>query len=214
MWSPADLVGLGLHLRGPKFITALKYQLGEDIYRTAGPCPACGAHSDTLGDHTLCCGSAGERVSRHNALRDAIYSTNVAASLGPSREGRFLLPDDARRPVDILMPRWTGMTEPEPRFGETFGFALFCQGSVSFARFLPVFARFLPSFARFRPFFAPLLPENACFLPVFAPFRPVSPISPGSFGFVQIHQDSFGFVRPLFAWFRPSLAWTRPGTSL
>ena len=77
------------------------------------------------------------------------------------------------------------MTEPEPRLGETFGFALFCQGSVSFARF-----------------FCPFLPENACF---FARFCPVSPVLPGSFGFVQIHQDSFGFVRPLFAWFRPSL---------
>ena len=173
MWSPADLVGLGLHLRGPKFITALKYQLGEDIYRTAGPCPACGAHSDTLGDHTLCCGSAGERVSRHNALRDAIYSTNVAASLGPSREGRFLLPDDARRPADILMPRWTGMTEPEPRFGKTFGFALFCQGSVLFARFLPSFARFRP----FMPCFAPFLSENACFLPGFAQFCPFCSVS-------------------------------------
>ena len=85
--SPA----LGLHLRGPEFITALKYRLGADIYRTAGPGPACGAHSNTLGDHALCCGSAGERVSRHNVLRDAFYSTAVAASLGSTREGRFLV---------------------------------------------------------------------------------------------------------------------------
>ena len=70
----------------------------------------------------------------------------------------------------------------------------------------PVFCPFLPSFALFRPFFAPFLPGNACFLPGFARFRPVSP---GSFGFVQIYQDSFGFVRPLFAWFRPSLLPTR-----
>jgi hypothetical protein len=83
--SPA----LGLHLRGPEFVTALKYRLGAHIYRTAGPCPACGAPSDTFGDHALCCGSAGERVSRHNALRDSLYGTAVAASLGPSREGRF-----------------------------------------------------------------------------------------------------------------------------
>ena len=100
--SPA----LGLHLWGPELITALKYRLGADIYQTAGPCPACGAHSDTLGDHALCCSSAGERVSRHNALRDAFYSTTVAASLGPSREGRFLLPDDDRRPADVLVPHW------------------------------------------------------------------------------------------------------------
>ena len=39
---------------------ALKYRLGANIYRTAGPCPAFGAHSDTLGDHALCCGSAGQ----------------------------------------------------------------------------------------------------------------------------------------------------------
>jgi hypothetical protein len=102
--SPA----LGLHLRGPEFVAALKYRLGVDIYCTAGPCPACSAHSDTLGDHALCCGSAGERVSRHNALRDALYNTAVAASLGPSREGRFLLPGDDRRPADVLGPHWTG----------------------------------------------------------------------------------------------------------
>ena len=106
--SPA----LGLHLRGPAFIMALKYRLGADIYRTAGPGPACGAHSNTLGDHTLCCGSAGEQVSRHNALRDALYSTVVAASLGPSREGRFLLLDEDRRPAEVLVPHWTGAWTP------------------------------------------------------------------------------------------------------
>ena len=102
--SPA----LALHLRGPEFISAIKYRLGANIFRSAGPCPACSAHSDTLGDHALCCGSKGERVSRHNALRDALYSTAVAASLGPSREGRFLLPGDDRRPADVLIPHWTG----------------------------------------------------------------------------------------------------------
>ena len=56
----------------------------------------------------MCCGSAGERVSRHNALRDALYSAAVSASLGPSREGRFLLPGDDRRPADVLVPHWTG----------------------------------------------------------------------------------------------------------
>ena len=41
----------------------------------------------------------------------------------------------------------TGSGDPEPKFGKTFGFALFPQGLVSFAYFLPVFARFLPLFA-------------------------------------------------------------------
>ena len=47
----------------------------------------------------------------------------------------------------------------------------------------------------FARLFAPFLPNNACF---FARFRLVC-----SF-FVQICQDLFGFVRPLFAWFRAS----------
>jgi hypothetical protein len=37
-----------------------------------------------------------------------------------------------------------GSGDPESKFGETFGFALFRQGSVLFARFLPVFAHFWP----------------------------------------------------------------------
>ena len=41
-------------------------------------------------------------------LFTSYYSTAVAASLGPSREGRFLLPDDDRRPADVLIPHWTG----------------------------------------------------------------------------------------------------------
>ena len=32
----------------------------------------------------------------------------MAASLGPAREGRFLLPGDDRRPADVLIPHWTG----------------------------------------------------------------------------------------------------------
>ena len=44
----------------------------------------------------------------------------------------------------FIQQSWTGRGDPESKFGETFGFALFRQGSVSFARFLPVFAHFLP----------------------------------------------------------------------
>ena len=65
-------------------------------------------HSDVFGDHALCCGSGGERISRHNALRDALFDTAVAAGLGPTKEGRFLLPGNDRRPADILVPHWSG----------------------------------------------------------------------------------------------------------
>ena len=40
----------------------------------------------------MCCGSGGERISRHNHLRDHLHDTAVAAGLGPVREVRFLIP--------------------------------------------------------------------------------------------------------------------------
>ena len=73
------------------------------ILNQLGPCPACLQESDVLGNHALCCGSGGERISHHNALRDAIFKTAVAAGLGPVKEGRFLLPGNDWRPADVLV---------------------------------------------------------------------------------------------------------------
>ena len=56
----------------------------------------------------MCCGSDGERKARHNILRDALFSAAHSAALGPSKEGRFLLPGTDRRPADILIPHWAG----------------------------------------------------------------------------------------------------------
>ena len=54
------------------------------------------------------CGTGGERISRHHHLRDALYDSAVAAGLGPTKEGRFLLPGVDRRPADVLVPHWAG----------------------------------------------------------------------------------------------------------
>ena len=104
----APIKSLGLHLRPAEFVLALKYRLGLAIYDAEGPCPACLRLSDVMGDHALCCGTGGERISRHNALRDAFFDTAVSAGLGPSKEGRFLLPGVDRRPADVLVPLWAG----------------------------------------------------------------------------------------------------------
>ena len=99
---------LGLVLRGPEFTTALKYRLGCTIYQSESPCPACHRPSDVMGDHALGCGSQGERIGRHNLLRDALHQTAAAAALAPVKEGRFLLPGRDARPADLLIPRWCG----------------------------------------------------------------------------------------------------------
>ena len=54
----------------------------------------------------MCCGTGGERIARHNHLRDAIFDTAAAAGLGPVKEGRFLLPGCDRRPADVLLHNW------------------------------------------------------------------------------------------------------------
>ena len=75
----------------------MKYRLGQALVQLA---------SDTV--MFFCCESGGERISRHNALRDALFDTAVAASLGPTKEGgKVLLPGNDRRPAEISVPHWS-----------------------------------------------------------------------------------------------------------
>ena len=97
---------LGLHLRPREFIVAAKYRLGVRVYHESGPCPACGEDSDTFGDHAVGCGKEGERVFRHNILRDAIHQTAKQASLAPAKEQSALLPGSQAKPGDIFIPGW------------------------------------------------------------------------------------------------------------
>ena len=104
MPSPA----LGLHIRSTEFSVSVRYRLGCKVFRSAGQCPACPRHSDQEGDHAISCGSEGERIARHNHLRDALYHTAVSAALAPTKEGRALLPGTDARPADVLISNWTG----------------------------------------------------------------------------------------------------------
>ena len=99
---------LGLHLSPVEFSLAAKYRLGCPVYDSAGPCPACQRPSDILGDHALCCSAWGERIARHNLLRDHLHSMAASACLNPVKEGRHLLPGEQRRPADVLIPCWEG----------------------------------------------------------------------------------------------------------
>ena len=101
--SPA----LGLHLRTVEFIVSIKYRLGIPIYSTTGQCPACRDESMEYGDHAISCGSEGERIARHNHLRDALFQATAAAALSPSREERALIPGSNSKPADVLIPNWT-----------------------------------------------------------------------------------------------------------
>ena len=86
----------------------IHYRLGEPLFNSGGPCEECVHHSDKLGDHAIACGSQGERIARHNHLRDAIFHAAVSASLAPLREERALLPGVEQRPADVLLPHFSG----------------------------------------------------------------------------------------------------------
>ena len=85
-----------------------KYRLGVPVLSEAGQCPACNHHSDKPGDHAISCGNQGERIARHDSLRDAIFGVTQTACLGATKEERSLLPDTQARPGDVLIPHWTG----------------------------------------------------------------------------------------------------------
>ena len=48
----------------------------------------------------------GERIAKHNHVRDAIFAAASQAALGPRKEPAGLLPGSDHRPADVLLPFW------------------------------------------------------------------------------------------------------------
>ena len=59
-----------------------------------------------MGDHALGCRNTGDRITRHNMLRDVIFEAASSADLGPTKEEKHLLPGTSARPGDVLIRRW------------------------------------------------------------------------------------------------------------
>ena len=54
----------------------------------------------------MACAKFGDRIARHNTLRDVLYDAAAGAALNPAREVRHLLPGTDARPGDVFIPRW------------------------------------------------------------------------------------------------------------
>ena len=76
---------LGLHLRRSEFVAAGRYRLGIPVFSLEAECPMprCRMVSDRLWDHAISCGIGGERIARHNHVRDALASDGSAGGTGP-----------------------------------------------------------------------------------------------------------------------------------
>uniref|UniRef100_A0A1X7VC05 Uncharacterized protein n=1 Tax=Amphimedon queenslandica TaxID=400682 RepID=A0A1X7VC05_AMPQE len=59
-----------------------------------------------MGDHALACGGNSDRILRHNAIRDVIFTAAQSAALSPRREAPSLVPDSLSRPADVFLPHW------------------------------------------------------------------------------------------------------------
>ena len=97
---------LGLHFLGSEFGTCLRYWLGIPLTDPGQDCSLCHRSLDPFGDHAVACGGNSDRISRHNALRDVLFTAAQAAALSPRREVSSLVPGSASRPADIFVPSW------------------------------------------------------------------------------------------------------------
>ena len=97
---------LGLHLRDWEFSASLKYWLGTPMVPPNSLCSTCSKPCDQFGDHFVECGGNGDRIFRHNALRDVISASARIAALSPRLEVPSLIPGGRSRPADIFLPCW------------------------------------------------------------------------------------------------------------
>ena len=99
---------LGLRIHHQEFRYSLKYWLGVPLYGNTYQCPECGRNADTMGDHQVGCGGNGDRIARHNNIRDVLYNAAQSAALVPRKEALGVVPNSSARPADILLHNWCG----------------------------------------------------------------------------------------------------------
>ena len=52
------------------------------------------------------CGGNGDRIHRHDSVREALFSAAQTAALAPRKEVPSLIPGTSSRPADVYLPNW------------------------------------------------------------------------------------------------------------
>ena len=47
-----------------------------------------------------------DRIRRHDAIRDVLFSAAQSAALAPKKEAPALIPNASSRPADVYLPTW------------------------------------------------------------------------------------------------------------
>ena len=98
---------LGLRLQDREFRCSLRYWLGVPLHNCPYPCPECRGTADIFGDHQVGCGGNGDRIARHNNIRDVVFTAAQSAALAPSKEAPGLVTGSLSRPADVFLPSWS-----------------------------------------------------------------------------------------------------------
>ena len=53
------------------------------------------------------CGGNGDRIHRHDSIRDAVFSAAQSAALAPRKEVPSLIPGSSSHPAGVYLPNWT-----------------------------------------------------------------------------------------------------------
>ena len=107
---------LGLAVAAAEFVTETRYRLCIPDGTQETWCPLCDQVLDTRGHHARICCAGGDRVLRHNRVRNENFRFCCTAGAHPELEKYGLLlpsrPSDGarslRRPADVYLPCWTG----------------------------------------------------------------------------------------------------------
>jgi len=107
---PSCMDGKDTVLAPKIFRTAVARLLGQPVYSSSAPCPLCKQTMDLYGDHSLCCKKSGDRITRHNNLRNLVFKLADTGLLAPEMEKLGILgPTDKsrRRPGDVSIKHWS-----------------------------------------------------------------------------------------------------------
>ena len=87
--------------------TAVARLLGQPVFSSPAPCPLCEQTMDPLGDHPLCCNKSGDRITRHNRLRNLVFKLADTGLLAPELEklGILGVTDKTRRRLVMFQSR-------------------------------------------------------------------------------------------------------------
>ena len=101
---PSNMDGSDCILSPKIFRTAVSRLLGQPVSSSSVPCPLCKQTMDIYGDHALCCGKSGDRITRHNRLRNVVFKLADTGLLSPDLEKLGILgvtDKTRRRPGDV-----------------------------------------------------------------------------------------------------------------